>query len=194
LFDDRHGSRNISIDLATHRPATAVKVGQTSHMQGERRTIVAVTSAPSPESDQHDWVGDAHAGVRRRAAELGKAGATIILFDLAADSGPLESPLPTNWSAEGEQEQFGSRLSPNDLEAAGRHHLAQQVQSLRATGVQAYGWLPDDSSGSGLLRYAEEQGASLIVVSDSDEQLRADLADHERPPGIEIETVAAPER
>jgi len=103
-------------------------------MQGERRTIVAVTSAPSGESDQHESGGDAHAGVRRRAAELGKSGATIILFDLAADSGPLANPLPTNWSAEGEQEQIGSRLSPKDLEAAGRHHLAEQVQTLRATG------------------------------------------------------------
>jgi len=31
-------------------------------------------------------------------------------------------------------------------------------------------------------------------VSDSDEKLRADLTDHDRPTGIEIETVAALER
>jgi hypothetical protein len=164
-------------------------------MQPERhRTIVAVTSEPSAESDRPKAVEDTHAGVRRRATELGKTGATIILFDLAADTGPLESPLPTNWSAEGEEEQFGSRLNPNDLEAAGRHHLAEQVQALRATGVQAYGWLPDDASGSGLLRYAVQQGANLIVLSDADEKLRADLAGHEPAPGIEIESVAAIER
>jgi hypothetical protein len=157
------------------------------------RTIVAVTSEPSAESDEHGSVEDRHAGVRMRAAELGRTGATIILFDLAADAGPLASPLPTNWSGEGEEEQFGSRLNPNDLEAAGRHHLAEQVQTLRATGVQAYGWLPDDASGTGLLRYAEEQGANLIVLSDADEKLRADLAERQPPAGIEIETVAAVE-
>jgi hypothetical protein len=155
------------------------------------RTIVAVTSEPSSESDEHGSVEDRHAGVRMRATELGRTGATIILFDLAADSGPLASPLPTNWSGEGEEEQFGSRLDPNHLEAAGRHHLAEQVQALRATGVQAYGWLPEDASGSGLLRYAQEQGAHLIVVSDADEKLRADLADRQPAPGIEIETVPA---
>ena len=32
---------------------------------------------------------------------------------------PLESPLPTDWSGDGEQEQFGDRLGPNDLVAAG---------------------------------------------------------------------------
>jgi hypothetical protein len=155
------------------------------------RTIVAVTSEPSAESDKPESVEDRHAGVRMRATELGRTGATIILFDLAADSGPLASPLPTNWSGEGEEEQFGSRLNPNDLEAAGRHHLAEQVQTLRATGVQAYGWLPDDASASELLRYAEQQGANLIVLSDADEKLRADLAGHEPAPGIEIETVSA---
>jgi hypothetical protein len=163
-------------------------------MRDERRTIIAVTTEPSGESDGPESVENTHSGVLRRATELGKTGATIILFDLAADAGPLESPLPTNWSAEGEEEQFGRRLSPNDLEATGHHDLAEQVQALRAAGVQAFGWLPDDASGSALLHYAEEQGASLIVLSDADEKLRKDLAGQRSAAGIEIETVAATER
>jgi len=162
-------------------------------MQSEQRTIVAVTSDPAAESDEAESVADAHAGVRRRATELAKSGATIILFDLATDTGPLESPLPTNWSAEGEEEQFGSRLSPKDLEAAGRHYLAEQVQALRAAGAKAYGWLSKDSSGSSLLEYAVEQGADLIVVSDAEDKLQAEFAD-QGPPGIEIERVPAAER
>src|SRR5215213_10952740 len=63
-------------------------------------TIIAVTSDDAR-----------HRPVLDRAVSLAnESGATVILYDLDADLGPLMSPLPTEWSGEGEQEQFGDRL------------------------------------------------------------------------------------
>jgi hypothetical protein len=90
---------------------------------------------------------------------------------------PLESPLPTDWSGEGEQEQFGDRLAPNDLVAAGREPLAQQVEELRGRGVDAWAWLPDPADAEHLAAYAADQGASLVLVSAADADLIADLRD-----------------
>jgi hypothetical protein len=172
-------------------------------MESDRTpTIVAVTSEPPgaadpakspPSGDAKDPVlEDRHAAVRRRAAELARRdGATVVLFDLSADMGPFESPLPTAWSGEGEAEQFGDRLTPNDLTAAGRQALADQVDDLRQAGVDAYGWLPSDADGSALLRYAIEQGAELVLISAADTELLDQLNQADRPTGLHVETVPA---
>jgi nucleotide-binding universal stress UspA family protein len=124
-------------------------------------TIIAVTSKETR-----------HVAVLNRAAALGKeAGATVILFDLDADLGPFESPLPTDWSGEGEQQQFGSRLDPNDLDAAGQAALADRVRMVRSAGVDAFGWLPPKADASSLVEYAAEQAADLVLVSTEDAEL-----------------------
>lgn len=130
-------------------------------------TIIAVTSE-----------GDRHVAVRQRAVALARnAGSAVILWARDADVSPLESPLPTGWSGDGEEEQFGDRLAPNDLEAAGRAPLARQVSELRDAGVDAWGWLPDTADASHLAEYATEQGATLVLVSAADGDLIADLRD-----------------
>jgi hypothetical protein len=95
--------------------------------------------------------------------------------------------LPTEWSGEGEEAQFGDRLSAADLVAAGREPLARQVDELRDRGIDAYGWLPSSPDAEHLAEYATDQGASLVLVSTSDADLIADLRDAEgldrEPPG-----------
>ena len=124
-------------------------------------TIIAVTT----EDDRHAMVIDRAAGL---AIETN---ATVILYDLDADMGPLESPLPTAWSGDGEEEQFGDRLDPNDLEAAGRGALADQVRVIRAAGIEAFGWLPPKADADSLVDYAAKQGAELVLVSTDDAAL-----------------------
>src|SRR5918912_698113 len=72
------------------------------------RTIVAVTGED-----------DRYTRVREEAIERALADhATLILYDLDAGRDPLESPLPTEWSAEGTDEDVADRLGPDELEAA----------------------------------------------------------------------------
>lgn len=124
-------------------------------------TIVAVTSR----NDRHQHVVD------RAAALASESGATLILFQIDAAPSPLESPLPTAWSGDGTEEQFGDRLDPGDLEAAGQAPLADQVRVVRAAGVAAYGWLPAKSDAESLVEYASNQAAALVLVSSEDEDL-----------------------
>ena len=130
-------------------------------------TIIAVTSAE-----------DLHSAVRKRAIDLARAaGSTVILWARDADVSPLESPLPTGWSGDGEEEQFGDRLAPTDLEMAGRAPLARQVSELRDAGVDAWGWLPETADAEHLAGYAVDQQASLVLVSVADDDLIGDLRD-----------------
>ena len=133
-------------------------------------TIVAVTTADT----------NTHAAVRRRAASIaGSAGdgATVILWAVDASPSPLEAPLPTAWSGDGEEQQFGDRLSPDELVAAGRDPLARQVDELRDRGIEAWAWLPANADAEHLASYAKDQGASLVLVSTNDADLIADLRD-----------------
>jgi hypothetical protein len=146
--------------------------------------IVVVTS----EDDRHAAV------IRRAAAVAGTAGSTVILWDRDSAS-PFESPLPTDWSGDGEQEQFGDRLDPNDLIAAGREPLARRVRELRAAGLDAWAWLPSSAEARDLARYAGDQHADLIFVSAEDDDLAADLreiAEHDESSAarrLRVETV-----
>ena len=134
-------------------------------------TIVAVTSED-----------ETHAAVRKRAADLARhGGSTVLLWAVDASLSPLESPLPTAWSGDGQEEQFGDRLGPSDLEASGHEVLAAQVEELRSGGVDAWAWLPDSADAEHLAEYAAGQGATLVLVSTDDGDLIADLRDaHER--------------
>ena len=128
-------------------------------------TIIAVTS----EDPRHE-------AVRRRATAIARdAQSTVILWARDASLSALESPLPTDWSGDGEEEQFGDRLGPDDLVAAGREPLARQVSELRTAGIDAWGWLPETADAEHLTAYAADQGAELVLVSAGDEDLVADL-------------------
>ena len=121
--------------------------------------------------------------VRRRAVERAReTGATLLLFDYDAGTSLLESPRPTNWSAQGEEQQFGDRLTTNDLETLGRAPIADQVRDARASGVDAFGWLPENADADALRAYAVAQGAGLVIVPDGEEDFAGDL-------GVPVEVV-----
>jgi hypothetical protein len=103
--------------------------------------------------------------------------ATLILYDLDAGRDPLQSPMPTEWSAEGTDE-VADRLGPEELAAAGREVIADQVRAAREAGVDAWGWLPEHDDRATLLEYAEGQTDPLILVPDGEPEL-ADAADIE---------------
>jgi nucleotide-binding universal stress UspA family protein len=111
--------------------------------------------------------------VWRRAVELARErGASLVLFDVDAKPSPLEDPLPTAWSADGEEEQYADRekagkpLTVADLEAVGRGPLADRVREASAAGVEAFGWLPDETGADGLAEFAAREHAVLVVVPD----------------------------
>jgi hypothetical protein len=125
------------------------------------RTVIAVTG----EDDRFKPV--RKAAVDRALSEH----ATLILYDLDASESPLESPLPTEWSAEGTEDEVGDRLGPEELEAAGRAAIAEQVRDARATGVDAWGWLPNDANREELIAYASRQPGAHVMVPKGDEDL-----------------------
>ncbi len=123
--------------------------------------------------------------VRRRALERAReTGARLILYDVDAGRSPLESPLPTNWSADREPRGSDDRLGPDDLEALGRGPVADQVRHARAAGIDAWGWLPDDTDPTSLAGYATRHAATLLVVPDEEVRLAAAAP-------VEVEVVAA---
>jgi hypothetical protein len=140
-----------------------------------------------------------HGGVVQRAGRIARDfGSTLILWDRDAETSPLESPLPTDWSGHGEEEQFGDRLSPDDLVAAGRERLATAVGELRREGIDAWGWLPETADAEHLAAYAADHAAELVLVSTDDSDLIADLEDlarHEDEGGrrrVRVEAVPRP--
>jgi nucleotide-binding universal stress UspA family protein len=122
-------------------------------MTDDQRTIVAVTGED-----------DRYAPVRSRASAMAAGSAsTVILYDVDAP-GMFSSPVPTEWSGEGEQELTPERMGPEELEAQGRKPLADQVRNLRDVGVDAWAWLPTSADAGALAEYAERQGADVILV------------------------------
>lgn len=137
------------------------------------RTVIAVTG----EDDRFEPVREA--AVERALAEH----ATLILYDMDASGSPLESPLPTQWSAEGTEDELSGRLGPEELEAAGRAPIAEQVRIARGKGIDAWGWLPNDAGRDDLIAYASKQPAPHIIVpGDEDDMDLSDLPDAEVVP------------
>jgi hypothetical protein len=137
------------------------------------RTVIAVTG----EDDRLEPV--RHAALERAKSEH----STLVLYDVDAAGSTLESPLPTQWSAEGTEEQVEDRLGPDELRAAGRESLARQVEDARRQGVDAWGWLPSDSGREALVEYAARQPGAHIMVPDDDPDLELeDLPEAEGVP------------
>lgn len=160
--------------------------------QVPRRTIVAYAA----EDGRLDPIRDA-ATARARAEA-----ARLILYDVDA-AGMFQKPLPTEWSGEGSERQFGDVLGPADLERAGRHAVARQVADARAAGVDAWAWLPGDLGESDLAEYLERVRASVLIVPEKvgqpggplDDLVRArpdEISDAAEPMGVEV-VVMAPE-
>lgn len=113
----------------------------------------------------------AYASEHGRYPALGKAAietaqsaqAKLIFYDIDAAT-LFTSPTPTVWSGGGTKDEMPHMLLPEDLEAAGRESIANQVASARRAGVDAYGWLPDTKGSDGLAHYADEVGADLIML------------------------------
>lgn len=132
------------------------------------RTIVAVTTED-----------DRYRAVRSTAEQRARdEHATLILYDLTAGENPFDSPLPTNWSSEGQEESVSDRLGPEELEAAGRAEIAKQVREARDRGIDAWGWLPDADDDATLLAYAADQPGALVLVPPGDLEV-GDAADVE---------------
>jgi hypothetical protein len=129
------------------------------------RTVIAVTG----EDDRFEPI--RKAAIERALAEH----ASLILYDIDAVESPLESPTPTEWSAEGTEEDVGDRLGPEELEAAGREPIARQVEEARGKGVDAWGWLPSDKSRDALVEYAAREPSARVFAPKDDPEL--DLGD-----------------
>ena len=126
------------------------------------RTVVAVIGEDARYDALHEEA------VRRALADH----ATLILYDLDAGRDPLESPLPTDWSAEGTEEAVSDRLGPDELEAAGRRAVARQVRAARDQGLDAWGWLPARDDKDTLSAYVDDLTDPLILVPDDEPDLR----------------------
>lgn len=145
--------------------------------QSTARTIVAVAG----EDGRYDHVW-------RRGVELARERhARLVLFDVDAKLSPLEDPLPTGWSADGEEKEYseperrGHPLTVADLEAVGRGPLADRVREANGAGIEAFGWLPDEAGTAQLADFAAREHAELVVLPDD-----ADTA------GIETATEVVP--
>ncbi len=107
---------------------------------------------------------DRYAEVRQAAMDIAlERQASLILYDWDAAT-VLGAALPTEWSADGADEDVPERLDVAALEAAGRAEIAAQVQAATQRGIDATAWLPSSNGPDALLEYAERQGASVIVV------------------------------
>src|SRR6476660_6120510 len=93
----------------------------------------------------------------QRSMELAKERQAPLIFYDADAASMFSNPLPTWWSAEGEKEQFGKRLGPEELEKAGCEDLSTRVAQARSQGVDAYGWLPSKRDAEALARYASDK-------------------------------------
>ena len=99
-----------------------------------------------------------------KSIDLANARSARLIFYDADSASMFANPLPTWWSADGEEEQFPNRLTPEHLEKAGQQELKSRVEHARGLGVDAYGWLPSKRDAEALAEYAEEQGATLVVI------------------------------
>jgi hypothetical protein len=91
--------------------------------------------------------------------------ARVVLYDVQAAPSFLESPLPTEWSAQGDDDALPPMLTPEALRSAGQGALARKVQALADAGIDAYGWLPGGPGVQELADYAEGTGADEIIAT-----------------------------
>ena len=134
--------------------------------RGPRRRSLAgpAVVAYTTEDDQHPEV--------RHAAELhAKAHGCVVILYAANVPSLWSEPLPNQWDSAGESEQFGDRLSPEDLDFLGRAALAEQARESHRGGARASAWLPKDHGIEALGAYAAAQGAHVVFVPESLESI-----------------------
>ena len=162
--------------MPTRKAAGRAPAGRT-----KRRTIVAYAA-------EDGRLGD----VRRAALERSRReDARLILYDVDA-AGVFQKPLPTDWSGEGSEGQFGDILGPGDLERAGRHAMAVQVSEARAEGIDAWAWLPGDLGARALSQYLGRVDADVLIVSPEVGHPGGPLEDLERARPAEIDEASTP--
>jgi nucleotide-binding universal stress UspA family protein len=120
---------------------------------GDPRLLVAFVS----EDDELAHVRDAAVKLAKRS------GARLILYDRDVASG-MGDPLPTWWSASGEEDQYGDPLSEAELRKLGSAPVADAVARARAGGVDAWGWLPAHRGTDQVVDYAREHDADLVLL------------------------------
>ena len=156
------------IGLRTGRPfalpygtSRASKLRSGTLRAAERRTFMGTAPTRIITYTSEDGRFDKIATVAARTAAA--AGATLIYYDIDA-AGMMGSPHPTFWSADNETAVARGLLDPKELDTAGRHAVAKCVSTSRATGIDAYGWLPDSPGADALVDFADDQHADLIVI------------------------------
>ena len=102
--------------------------------------------------------------VLRASARLARErDAPLVLYD-ATSASEMSEPVAGPVSAQGVDEQYGSFLSPEDLERLGRPEMAGRVRALRDEGLEAWGRLASEHGVEPLMEFAEERGARLVVL------------------------------
>lgn len=130
--------------------------------------------------------------------EATSTGARVIFYDVTND-GTFTDQRPNFWSGEGAEDEFDRPLDPVKIEKLGRHDLAVLVMRAREQGIDAYGWLPNESGGKGLLGYADRVGADLVLLPRTDEddmapyvdELRSATTDTSKPLSAQVQLVDA---
>jgi hypothetical protein len=93
----------------------------------------------------------------------GSAGARLILYD-ASSASAFTEPVAAPVSAEGVADEYGSLLSPEDLDKLGRPEVARRVRDARARGIDAWGRLASDHGIEPLMEFARSQDADLVLL------------------------------
>ena len=108
--------------------------------------------------------GDRYAPLIERSIEVARSrGARLIFYD-AESASMFSRPLPTAFSADGEAEQYGDKLNPQQLEKVGREDLGGLVARARGLGVDAFAWLAAKRDAKEFADYAASQDATLVVI------------------------------
>lgn len=102
-------------------------------------------------------------------AQARESGARVIFYDFTRD-GLMTDARPNFWAGEGEAERYDRPLDPVSIEKLGYHDLALTVQRARSEGVDAFGWLPNETGGKGLAAYAEREQADLVLLPAGSEE------------------------
>ncbi len=88
--------------------------------------------------------------------------ARLVLYHSVAPPGdPVR--VPAALAADGVA-RVADALSPADLRRAGRPVLASAVEGARGEGIDAWGWLASDPGIGPLMRFAEHEGAEVVVL------------------------------
>jgi hypothetical protein len=119
-----------------------------------RETLIALTDEKG-EFD-HVW----RAGMR---AAAGSPGARLVAYD-GSSASDLTEPVAAPVSADGVAEEYGSLLSPEDLDKLGRAEVARRVRDARDRGIDAWARLASDHGMGALMDFAESQHADLVLL------------------------------